>query len=311
MKKDILFSLPSPYRDTMRVTGFRFGKGEKSCAVMGAMRGNEVQQLYVCSRLISMLREIEAEGDIVQGKSVLVIPTVNNYSMNLDKRFWSMDNTDINRMFPGAPEGETTQRIAYELFARLKNYVNGIQLASFYMPGTFIPHVRMMDNGKQNTPFARDFGLPYVYVRTPKSYDMTTLNYNWQEVGVNAFSLYAGKTDAIDEAAAEVCLRSILRFLKQRGIVQCDTPPGHTSAIITDGDMHAVHSTSAGLLRRVKFAGAHVRRGEQLAFIMDPYDGSVREVLRTPVTGTLFFVHDRPFVLERTPVFKVLGSRRD
>ena len=87
MRKDILFSLPSPYRDTMRVTGYRFGKGEKACAIVGAMRGNEVQQLYVCSRLVSMLREIEQEGGIVEGKSLLVIPTINNFSMNLGKRF--------------------------------------------------------------------------------------------------------------------------------------------------------------------------------------------------------------------------------
>ena len=32
--------------------------------------------------------------------------------MNIGKRFWSADNTDINRMFPGYNLGETTQRIA-------------------------------------------------------------------------------------------------------------------------------------------------------------------------------------------------------
>ena len=307
MKKDVLFTLPSPYREPMRVMGYRFGKGEKACAIMGATRGNEVQQLYVCSQLIAMLRDIEADGAMVPGKSVLVIPTANNFTMNISKRFWPMDNTDINRMVPGKADGETTQRIAYEVFERLRCYTYGMQLASFYMPGTFIPHVRMMETGRQNAELARDFGLPYVYVRTPKTYDAGTLNYNWQMAGTNAFSLYAGPTEAIDENAADICLRAILRFLNQRRIVRYDAPPGHTSAIITDADMHSVYATSAGLLRRIKFAGAHVRRGEQLAFIIDPYDGNVREVLRTPVTGTLFFVHDRPFVMEHTPVYKVLG----
>lgn len=308
MKKDVLFSLPSPYRDTMCVMGYRFGKGEKSCAIVGAMRGNEVQQLYVCSRLVAMLREIEEDGGIVPGKSVMVIPTINNFSMNLSKRFWSMDNTDINRVFPGQPDGETTQRIAYEVFERLKHYHYGMQLASFYMPGSFIPHVRLMEATDQGIELAKDFGFPYVYLRMPKLYDENTLSYNWRKAGAQAFSLYAGKTEAIDEQAAEACLRSILRFLNQRGIVKFDAPPGHSSAVITDEDIHAVYSTSAGLLRRIKFAGAHVRRGEQLAFIMDPYDGSVREVLRTPVTGTIFFVHNQPFAMEHTPIYKVLGS---
>ena len=32
--------------------------------------------------------------------------------MNVGKRFFPVDNTDINRMFPGYDKGETTQRLA-------------------------------------------------------------------------------------------------------------------------------------------------------------------------------------------------------
>ena len=38
----------------------------------------------------------------------------------------------------------------------------------------------------------------------------------------------------------------------------------------------------------MKFAGAHVRRGEQLAFIMNPLDGSVRETITAPADGLVF-----------------------
>ena len=58
MKKDILFTLPSYFRDDMNIMAYRFGKGEKTCAVVGALRGDEVQQLYVCARLVSFLREV-------------------------------------------------------------------------------------------------------------------------------------------------------------------------------------------------------------------------------------------------------------
>lgn len=68
----------------------------------------------------------------------MAIPCVNYYSMNIGKRFWAMDNTDINRMFPGYDQGETTQRIADGLFREIKDYEFGIQLASFYQPGNFL-----------------------------------------------------------------------------------------------------------------------------------------------------------------------------
>ncbi len=64
MKKDILFTLPSYFRDDMNIYAYRFGKGEKTCAVVGALRGNEVQQLYVCARLIAYLREIDGKSAV-------------------------------------------------------------------------------------------------------------------------------------------------------------------------------------------------------------------------------------------------------
>lgn len=309
MKKDVLFTVPSYFRDDMDIMGYRFGKGEKSCVVLGALRGDEVQQLYVCARLVSFLREVEKDGGILPGKSVMVVPTAVGFSMNVGSRLWAPENRDINRRFPGAADGSTTERIAGALFERLKLYRYGVQLTSFYQPGSFIPHVRMMDTGRHNPELAREFGLPYVYVRTPRTVDHTTLNYNWQLAGTQAYSLYAGKTQEIDEAAAEQALRAIVRFLNGRGLIRSEITPGHASSVISDEDLITVVSSEAGLLRRVKFAGAHVRRGEQLTFIMNPLDGGVREVLRTPVTGMLFFVQDGPFVIEHSPVFQVLSGR--
>ncbi|MBP3656133.1 MAG: succinylglutamate desuccinylase/aspartoacylase family protein [Clostridia bacterium] len=310
MKKDILFTVPSYFRGDMNIMSYRFGKGEKSCAVLGALRGDEVQQLYVCSRLVAYLREVERDGGIMPGKSVLVIPTAAGFSMNAGSRLWAPENMDVNRRFPGSPDGSTTSRIADALYDRLRLYRCGVQLTSFYQPGSFIPHVRMMDTGRQNPELACEFGLPYVYVRHPRSADKATLNYNWQLAGTQAYSLYAGKTQEIDEAAAEQTLRAIIRFLNGRGIIRSDTTPGHASSVITDSDLTTVSASSAGLLRRVKFAGAHVRRGEQLSFILNPCDGSVRETLKTPVTGMLFYVQDGPFIAEGSPVFQVLGSAK-
>jgi len=308
MKKDVIMSMPSYFRDDMNIMGYRFGKGEKTCAVMGALRGSEIQQLYVCARLVAFLREVERDGGIQPGKSVLVVPTAIGLPMNVGDRLWSPENMDINRRFPGNSEGATTERIAAALFDKLKAYKYGVQLTSFYQPGEFVPHVRMMKTGRQNPELGHEFGMPYIYVRTPRISDQTTLNYCWQLAGTQAYSLYAGKTQEIDENAAEQTLRAIIRFLNRRGVIRSETAPGSASSILTNDDLLTVSSSTAGLLRRVKHAGAHVRRGEQLAFIISPLDGAVKEVLKTPVTGMLFFIQDGAFVTEHSPVFQVLGT---
>ena len=52
MKREILYTMKMPYRQDFLLEGFRFGEGEKSCAVVGGIRGDEVQQMYTCARLV-------------------------------------------------------------------------------------------------------------------------------------------------------------------------------------------------------------------------------------------------------------------
>lgn len=311
MKKEIIFKLDSLYRDAMRITAFFFGDYdnpdvEKACAIVGATRGNEVQQIYICSRLVSILKKLEDEGRIAPNKQIMVIPTINNYSMNTNKRFWCLDNTDINRMFPGYDLGETTQRIAYNVFEQVKNYTYGIQFASYYMPGQFVPHISMMQTGYENPELGRVFGLPYVYIRDIMPYDTTTLNYNWQVWGTDAFSVYSGKIGEINEDEVEVVIRAIFRFLNKMGVCTYPVDEGFNSQVIGTKNFEAVRSKTAGILQRVRKAGENVVKGELLGKIVDPYDGTVHQEFYAPFDGLIFFVHSDPFIYEDTSVFHII-----
>ena len=67
MKREILYTMKMPYRQDFLLEGFRFGEGEKSCAVVGGIRGDEVQQMYTCARLVKALAEIEQRGNLAAG----------------------------------------------------------------------------------------------------------------------------------------------------------------------------------------------------------------------------------------------------
>lgn len=306
MREDILYTLPSPYREDLKVTGYRFGRGKKSACIVGAIRGNEVQQLYVCSQLVKKLTELEVRGAIVSDHEILVIPSVGHHSMNIGKRFWTVDNTDINRMFPGYDQGETTQRIADGVFSNVRDYEYGIQFASFYLPGDFVPHVRMMDTGLQNTSLATLFGLPYVVVRKPKPIDTTTLNYNWQVWETSAFSVYTSKTDTIDEKSAEQAVSAVLRFLTRMGILRYHSHSGYIATIFKEDELAVVKTNVGGIYRRLRFPGEEVRMGEPLAEITHPYKGNVIATVLSPTDGVIFFSHEKPLVTENEIVYKII-----
>ena len=278
MKKKILFSMKSPYREQLDIIGYRFGHGKKALAIVGAMRGNEVQQMYVCSRMVQELKKLESKGRIAEDCEILVIPCVNYYSMNIGKRFWAMDNTDINRMFPGYDQGETTQRIADGIFTRIKDYEYGIQLASFYQQGNFLPHVKVMDTGFTN----------------------------WQIWETKAFSVYANATDEIDEKAADEAVNAILRFMDKRGIVSAKTPPGYVTVIMNESDTRQVQSEAAGIFVSLTDIGKTVERGDILGRITDPFDGELVSEIRSPVSGTVYFEYHSPLINAKTVCFKII-----
>lgn len=311
MKREILYSIPSTYRDEFRIQGFHFGdeKGEKSIAIVGAMRGDEIQQQYICARLVNILKQIERKGEITPGCKITVIPSCNPFSMNVSRRFWPMDNTDINRMFPGYNQGETTQQIASAIFKQLEGYKYGIQMASFYIPGEFVPHVRLLQTSYEDTEGAKLFGFPYVSLRKPLPFDTTLLNYNWQIWNTKAYSIYAGQTDTIDIPGAQMVVESILRFLFRTSLIS--TKPlkdGYSSTMIDEKDLINIKSQVAGIYHKLHSAGDVVRKGELIAEIIDPLDGSVIEEIKSPCYGEIFFAHNKPLVLQAATIFRIHGQ---
>ena len=299
--------MKSPYRDDFNIEGYRFGEGEKTLAIVGAMRGDEIQQQYICAKMVAVLKDLERKGRIADGKSILVIPSCNPFSMNVSKRFWAMDGTDINRMFPGYDKGETTQRIAAALFAQIKDYRYGIQMASFYMPGDFVPHVRMLQTGYEDVETASRFGLPFVTIRKPLPYDTTLLNYNWQIWGCKAFSLYAGQTNYVEDSTSMQSVEAILRFLNKEGIVAYrNKNAGYESVVLDEKDLCNVIARRAGIFYRLKNTGMAVKEGDVLAQILDPYDSCVLEEVKAPVDGVVFFAHNKPLALEHAILYRII-----
>lgn len=298
--------MSSPYRDIFRIIGYKFGEGENTVAIVGTMRGDEVQQQYICAMMVDQLSQLERKGMIAKDKSILVIPTCNPFSLNVNSRFWSMDGTDINRMFPGYDKGETTQRIAAAIFETIKDYQYGLQLASFYVPGDFIPHVRMLKTGYEAIDEAKLFGLPYVTIRKPLPFDTTLLNYNWQIWESKAFSIYSGHTETIDEATSQQTIEAILRFINNVGTTtSIHNTPAYQSIVLDEDNLISLRSHHAGILQRILPVGSKIEAGQPLARIIDPLNGSILEEVTSPIQGIIFFSHHRPMIYQNALLYRI------
>ncbi len=308
MREEILFTVDTPYRRSLPVKGWFFGDpAEKTLAVIGALRGNEIQQMHICARLIQALEALERDGQLAPGCGILIIPCANQFSMNVGRRFWAADNTDINRMFPGYDQGETTQRIAARIFEALQGYRYGVHLTSFHLPGDLVPHVRITETGYQRPEEAAAFGLPYILLRRPQPYDTTTLNYNWQIWDTQAFSLYTRGTDHINSEDARQAVEAVLRFLSVKGLSGQEFPAPETAPLLfQESGLHNVLSTAGGLLLRQCQPGDAVREGDILGEILDPCTCAVLEQLRADCSGKVFFTHRSQLINGHEAAFRIL-----
>ena len=306
MREEIIYSMKAPYREDFRIKGYSFGKGMKSACILGPIRGNEIQQMYICSQLVKALRELERNGCIINNKEIMVVPCINYYSMNVGRKFWPVDNTDINRMFPGSDYESTSSRIADGLLKTIRDYSYGIQFASFYLNGEFVPHVRMMETGYQNTSLANLFGLPYVVVRKPQPIDKKTLNNNWQNEMTAAFSVYTNSNDHIDEKSAKQAVAAVLRFLTRMGLIKYESHSGYISHIIKEEELSNIATTKSGIFKRFIETGEEIRYGQELGCVIDPCLGDVREVIVADTEGIVFFSHTEPLVNEGDVVYRLI-----
>lgn len=306
MREVIVYRSEMPYRGHFDIKGYIFGEGEKSVCVVGALRGNEIQQVFICSQLVRRLKHIEEKGEITDGKSIMVIPCANHIAMNVGTRFWPTDNTDINRMFPGYDKGETTQRIAAGLFEAVKPYAYGIQFSSFYLQGDFLPHVRYLKVPGVEKDSGGLFGMRYVVSRTPTPFDTTLLNYNWRLWDTDAYSVYTQSTDTIDPASAEEAIRASLRFMNNVGAIDYPCHQGFNSMPFDSSSLVDVHTTRGGIFHRVAKPGDTVREGKMIAEVLSPLTGEVLEEVHAPTSGVVFFAYRHSLVTEHALAYSVL-----
>ncbi len=311
MKIEELYRLSSMSRQDYKIHGYRFGSGAPRVAIVAGMRGSEAQGLYVAAKLVQFFKQ--NEHSIAAGGEILVIPSVNPYSLNTVRRLWPLDHTDINRMFPGYSEGETTQRIAAAVMNVVQDYELGVNLTSTPHPGKHLAHARIHRLGADSSTTAVDFGLPIVHEHEPNPQETGSLNYNWQIWNTRAVSLAGGRGFEIDEDQVLQLFQGVLRFLVVQGVLSKDSIPAELmlpqageSRVVQDADIQVVTTPRAGIFSTRCRPGDVVQAGEVLAEILDPQVGEVRSEIRSPVTGTVFYLYRAPLVYEKMIAFMIV-----
>ncbi|MEE9275363.1 MAG: succinylglutamate desuccinylase/aspartoacylase family protein [bacterium] len=275
----------------------RGAKAGPTLAVHALVHGDEPQPVRA---LFNVLGEIEPAR--LRG-TLLAVPVANPFAFahfsrqSPDQHEW----TNLWGAFPGNPEGTLTQRyaarITEELIARADFFLE------FHSGGRAGRLQRRVDLdaqlagglGRKVRAAARAFAsggarLVHGVRMDPASAPGAALARGIPAISVEIGAAYLPESE---EVRYRACMEGGLRNL----LVHLGMRPGRERrgrlAYFSAADRAEVNPSRGGYLlsRKTRFSdlGARVRKGQLLGEMLDPYTLEVREELRSPAAGVLFF----------------------
>jgi predicted deacylase len=312
MIRQTLFSLESPSRDALRVDGFRFkprqeNDADTSVAIVAGLNGHELAQMHAAAQLVQFLKLRQEEDPHFITGNILIVPAVNTFGFNMGERHWPLDKTDINAMFPGFDQGETTQRIAHKLFEHLKGYEWGIELEDRRDQYDCMPYVRLIKTGYECKTAASYFGLQFAHHRDFSPSDAGSLQYNWAVWETKTYGLMFGNKQQINADTTHEVLDALLRFLAKVGAIRTRVFEGYATNLITQEAITLIPAHHAGVFEPRQNVGNFIKKGDLLGKVFDALDGGVKEKIYAPVDGLVTCHYHYPLIYQNTIAYRMIS----
>ena len=245
------------------ITVAKNGKGP-TILFTGANHGDEYEGPVA---LFDLANQIKAED--ISGR-VIIIPGMNYPAFQAGKRTSPIDGGNMNRVFPGNPEGTFTEKIA-DYFSRtllpLADYV-----LDFHSGGKtldFLPFccAHVLENKKQQAKCIaalKAFNAPHsvmlLEIDATNMYD--TAAENMGKVFISTELAGGGTTSAYTVAIAKKGIRNILRHA---GITKGEMEVDETLNLDMPDERCYVFSETSGLVEHCVDLGDEVKKGQLVA----------------------------------------------
>jgi predicted deacylase len=311
-RDEVLLHMTAPTREDFDVPYHDLGPrdGPPRVALVAGLHGNELNGVFVLARLASFLRQVASGGRAgaeLLGRVVL-IPAVNVLGINVRRRAWPFDGTDVNRMFPGYDAGETTQRIAAAVLAATAEAHWRIDIHSSNVDFEELPQVRLFEPTDEEREGARWLGLPALVERPVTPLLTATLAYAWRQRGGRGLVIQCGHAGGLQPAHCERLFRALVDFLERAGLlvgVRLAEPEEDVHGFGPRQSFPLISEHAGWFVSRFE-VGQWVQAGEEIGSVYDGFRGDLTAGIRSPVSGLLSGIRRQPLLCEGDLVARVL-----
>jgi predicted deacylase len=224
-----------------------------------AVHGDELNGIEIVRRTVYDLNPEKLSGRVVG------IPIVNLPGFQQATRYLP-DRRDLNRHFPGSPDGSLADRIAYSLFENVIRKCDMlVDIHTGSQKRTNLPQLRADMNNPDVAAFTRGFDRMAVVHSTGSSGMLRTAAV---DAGIRTVTMEAGESHRIQEHQIDAGVNSLTSLLDKEGMISRMFVWGDPEPVYYDSNW--VRVPNGGILFSEVDLGARVSEGEVLGYVADP-----------------------------------------
>jgi len=274
------------------------GKQAGPCLlVTAAMHGNELNGTEIINRLLQTNAVKHIRGTLI------AIPVLNVYGL-INRSRHLPGQVDLDRCFPGSQSGTHAARIAHIFTNEIFNKSDVcMDLQTGFINYSNLPQVYVDFDDEQAKSLAKVFNAPVVSKTEFEKGMLRTLARDQNK----PFLLYeAGEAMRFDEHAIKVGLKGVLNIMRKLEMLPQKMIRKEMSlqSFFAEKNMWVRASTS-GVSHTKHKLGQHVKKGETLCIIKDPFGAADSATITCPEEAVIVGKNNLPLVHEGEALFQL------
>lgn len=273
-------------------------RGKKAGPVVfisAAIHGDELNGIEIIRRFqkLSILKRLKG--------TLILVPMVNIYGvMNLSR--YLPDRRDLNRSFPGNAKGSLAGRVAKVFFDEVVSKCDlGIDLHTASIHKSNLPQLRTDIENPYTFNLAKAFGAPVVLHSELREGSLRAVA---QKKDIPVLLYEAGEALRFDEKSIRIGVKGLVNVLRENEMLPQSSTKKLTKIPIVAKSSRWIRSPESGMLRTIKGLGDTVSQGDTIAYIDEPFDDSVYEII-APFDGIIIGKSEIPLAQEGDAIFHI------
>ncbi len=258
-----------------------------------AVHGDELNGIEMVRRVLHEIEPKKLSG------AVIGVPIVNVQGFRRGSRYLP-DRRDLNRYFPGNPNGSAAARIAHALFKEVIAHCDAlVDLHTGSFERANLPQIRADLRNPDVVTLTQGFGSMVVLHSKPT---VGTLRHAATLAGIPAVTVEAGGPSELELAEVKHGVKGIETLLTTLGMVRKIRFWGDPEPVYYRSSW--VRADNGGILLADVSLGSTVRKGDILGTITDPMSNA-RTELYSPYSGRIIGMARNQVVMPGFAAFHV------